>query len=111
MNKQQLTKAIADSGSISTTQAAEALDLVLDTLVRRVLDGEAIAVTGFGARQAVHSPARRAHNPQTGERILVPARKRITFRPAAAFTAMARGERPVPEAGHSAARKSPPTSA
>ncbi|MGW1615659.1 HU family DNA-binding protein [Streptomyces sp. NPDC002285] len=107
MNKQQLITEIAANGRISTTQAAEALDLVLDTLVRRVLDGNAVSVTGFGKLQAVHTPARRARNPQTGERVLVPAGKRITFRPAAAFTAMARGERPVPGPGQSAARKSP----
>ncbi|MEU2357734.1 HU family DNA-binding protein [Streptomyces misionensis] len=107
MNKQQLIKEIAANGSISTAQAAEALELVLDTLVRRVLAGNAVSVTGFGKLQAIHTPARRARNPQTGERILVPAGKRIVFRPAAAFTAMARGKRPVPEAGRSAARKSP----
>jgi DNA-binding protein HU-beta len=107
LNKQQLIKEIAANGSISTARAADALELVLDTLVRRVLDGDAVSVTGFGKLQAVHTPARRARNPQTGERILVPAGKRIAFRPAAAFTAMARGERPVPEAGRSAARKSP----
>ncbi|WP_309053932.1 HU family DNA-binding protein [Streptomyces sp.] len=48
----------------------------------------------FGRLQAVHTPARRARNPQTGERVLVPAGRRIVLRPGAAFTAMARGERP-----------------
>jgi DNA-binding protein HU-beta len=87
--------------------AAEALEVVLDTLVRRVLDGDAVSVTEFGRLQAVHTPARRARNPQTGERVLVPAGRRIVFRPGTAFTAMARGERPVPEAGRSAVRQSP----
>ncbi|WP_308435318.1 HU family DNA-binding protein [Streptomyces griseoviridis] len=67
---------------------------MLDTLVRRVLDGDAVSVTEFGRLQAVHTPARRARNPQTGERVLVPAGRRIVFRPGTAFTAMARGERP-----------------
>ncbi|WP_318199185.1 HU family DNA-binding protein [Streptomyces sp. SCL15-4] len=57
--------------------AAEALEVVLDTLVRRVLDGDAVSVTGFGRLQAVHTSARRARNPQTGERVLVPAGRRI----------------------------------
>jgi DNA-binding protein HU-beta len=67
LNKQQLIKEIAANGSISTAQAAEALELVLDTLVRRVLDGDAVSVTGFGKLQAVHTPARHARNPQTGD--------------------------------------------
>ncbi|MCX4682073.1 HU family DNA-binding protein [Streptomyces sp. NBC_01433] len=107
MNKQQLIDEIAANGSIPKAQAAEALDLVLDTMVRRVLNGDDISVTGFGRLHSVHTPARRARNPQTGASVLIPRRKHIKFSPGAAFTAMVRGERPVPPTGRSAASKRP----
>ncbi|MFJ8752026.1 HU family DNA-binding protein [Streptomyces sp. NPDC102441] len=107
MNKQQLIDEIAANGSIPKVQAAEALNLVLDTMVRRVLDGDDISVTGFGRLHSVHTPARTARNPQTGEPVVIPRRKHVKFSPGAAFTEMVRGERPVPPSGRSAAGKRP----
>ncbi|ATM24522.1 histone-like DNA binding protein (plasmid) [Streptomyces alboflavus] len=108
MNKQQLIEQMAANGGVTRAQAAHSLDLVLDTLVREVIDGNDVSVTGFGKLAAVRTHARRGRNPQTGEPILVPASKRIKFTPGSAFTAMARGTRPVP-VGRSAASKRPKT--
>lgn len=83
------------------------MNVVLDTLIRRVVSGDSISVTGFGTLQAVTTPAHRARNPQTGTKFLVPARKNVRFSPGAAFTEMVRGDRPVPPVGQSSARKRP----
>lgn len=107
MNKQQLIDEIAANGGISKPEAAAALNVVLDTLIRRVVSGDAVSVTGFGTLQAVTTPAHRARNPQTGNTVLVPARKKVKFSPGAAFTEMVRGDRAVPPAGQSSARKRP----
>ncbi|NEB71400.1 HU family DNA-binding protein, partial [Streptomyces fulvissimus] len=51
--------------------AAEAVDAVLDAMVRAVVAGERVSVTGFGSFEKVDRPARYARNPQTGERVRV----------------------------------------
>ncbi|MGW1496442.1 HU family DNA-binding protein [Streptomyces sp. NPDC002402] len=107
MNKKQLIDEIAANGGISKLEAAAALNVVLDTLIRRVVSGDSVSVTGFGKLQAVTTPAHRARNPQTGNKVLVPPRRRVKFSPGAAFTEMVRGDRALPPADQSSARKRP----
>ncbi|MFZ3491777.1 HU family DNA-binding protein [Streptomyces sp. 5.8] len=107
LNKQQLINEIAANGNISKKDAAAALNVVLDTLIRRVISGDTVSVTGFGTFQTVNTPAHRARNPQTGSEIRIPERKNVRFSPGVAFTDMVRGDRATPPAGESSARKRP----
>ncbi|MFC9462490.1 HU family DNA-binding protein, partial [Streptomyces sp. NPDC056983] len=70
MNKAQLVEAIADKVG-GRQQAADAVDAVLDAIVRAVVSGDRVSVTGFGSFEKVDRPARYARNPQTGERVRV----------------------------------------
>ena len=70
MNKAQLVEAIADKLG-GRQQAADAVDAVLDAIVRAVVGGDRVSVTGFGSFEKVDRPARYARNPQTGERVRV----------------------------------------
>jgi len=66
VNKAQLVEAIADKVG-GRQQAAEAVDAVLDAIVRATVAGDRVSVTGFGSFEKVDRPARYARNPQTGE--------------------------------------------
>jgi DNA-binding protein HU-beta len=70
VNKAQLVEAIADKMG-GRQQPADAVDHVLDAIVRAVVAGERVSVTGFGSFEKVDRPARYARNPQTGERVRV----------------------------------------
>ena len=59
MNKAQLVEAIADKVG-GRQQAADAVDHVLDAIVRAVVAGERVSVTGFGSFEKVERPARYA---------------------------------------------------
>ena len=48
MNKAQLVEAIADKMG-GRQQAADAVDHVLDAIVRAVVSGDRVSVTGFGS--------------------------------------------------------------
>ncbi|CAM5416435.1 Integration host factor subunit beta [Streptomyces microflavus] len=64
MNKAQLVEAIADKVG-GRQQAADAVDAVLDAIVRAVVAGDRVSVTGFGSFEKVDRPARKnARNPQ-----------------------------------------------
>ncbi len=64
MNKAQLVEAIADKLG-GRQQAADAVDAVLDAIVRATVAGDRVSVTGFGSFEKVDRPARYARNPQT----------------------------------------------
>lgn len=70
MNKSQLIEAITERMG-GRRQATDAVEAVLDAMVRAVVRGECVSITGFGSIEKVARPARYARNPQTGERIRV----------------------------------------
>lgn len=79
MNKQQLVKAIATDAGITQTAARAALQAFELRVAEALADGEDVMLVGFGTFKATHQPARMAHNPQNGEPVEVPAKKRVSF--------------------------------
>ncbi|RLU82037.1 hypothetical protein CTZ27_31265 [Streptomyces griseocarneus] len=105
MNKAQLVEAIADKLG-GRREAAAAVDVVLDAMVRAVVAGERVSVTGFGSLEKVDRPARYARNPQTGDRFLVKKTSALRFRPGRGFQNLITGAKQLPEGGI-AIRKAP----
>lgn len=95
MNKAQLVEAIQDRLG-GRQQAAEAVDVVLDAIVRSVVAGERVSVTGFGSFEKVERPARYARNPQTGERVRVRKTAVPRFRAGAGFKELVSGAKKLP---------------
>ncbi|CDR06218.1 HU family DNA-binding protein [Streptomyces iranensis] len=106
MNKAQLVEAIADKVG-GRQQAADAVDAVLDAIVRAVVTGERVSVTGFGSFEKVERPARYARNPQTGERVRVKKTSVPRFRPGQGFKDLVSGSKKLPRGGEVAVKKAP----
>ncbi|MFB6791697.1 HU family DNA-binding protein [Streptomyces olivaceus] len=96
MNKAQLVEAIADKVG-GRQQAADAVDAVLDALVRAVVAGDRVSVTGFGSFEKVDRPARYARNPQTGERVRVKKTSVPRFRAGQGFKDLVSGSKKLPK--------------
>ncbi|MEU3664290.1 HU family DNA-binding protein [Streptomyces sp. NPDC032940] len=96
MNKAQLVEAIADKLG-GRQQAADAVDAVLDALVRAVVAGDRVSVTGFGSFEKVDRPARYARNPQTGERVRVKKTSVPRFRAGQGFKDLVSGSKKLPK--------------
>jgi len=96
VNKAQLVEAIQDKLG-GRQQAAEAVDVVLDAIVRSVVAGERVSVTGFGSFEKVDRPARYARNPQTGERVRVRKTSVPRFRAGAGFKELVSGAKKLPK--------------
>jgi DNA-binding protein HU-beta len=96
VNKAQLVEAIQDQLG-GRQQAAEAVDVVLDAIVRSVVAGERVSVTGFGSFEKVDRPARYARNPQTGERVRVRKTSVPRFRAGAGFKDLVSGAKKLPK--------------
>jgi DNA-binding protein HU-beta len=106
VNKAQLVEAIADKMG-GRQQAADAVDAVLDAIVRAVVAGDRVSVTGFGSFEKVDRPARYARNPQTGERVRVKKTSVPRFRAGQGFKDLVSGSKKLPKGGEVAVKKAP----
>ncbi|AZK96733.1 MULTISPECIES: HU family DNA-binding protein [Streptomyces] len=106
MNKAQLVEAIADKLG-GRQQAADAVDAVLDAIVRAVVGGDRVSVTGFGSFEKVERPARYARNPQTGERVRVKKTSVPRFRAGQGFKDLVSGAKKLPRGGEVSVKKAP----
>ncbi|MCT9083349.1 HU family DNA-binding protein [Streptomyces fulvoviolaceus] len=106
MNKAQLVEAIADKVG-GRQQAADAVDAVLDAIVRATVSGDRVSVTGFGSFEKVDRPARYARNPQTGERVRVKKTSVPRFRAGQGFKDLVSGSKKLPRGGEVAVKKAP----
>ncbi|MEU9130629.1 HU family DNA-binding protein [Kitasatospora sp. NPDC048540] len=103
MNKGQLVEAVA--GQLGSRAAAEdAVDAVLDVMVRAVVAGEPVQVTGFGTLESVERAGRYARNPQTGERVRVKKTTVPRFRAGQGFKDLVSGAKKLPKAGPAVAK-------
>lgn len=108
MNKAQLIEAVADTTG-SRASATLAVESVLDAIVRAVVDGDTVSVTGFGSIGPVYRRARIGRNPQNGEQVRVPLTRVPRFRAGERFKDLVAGRRPLPADGN-CIQKDPKTS-
>jgi len=82
MNKAQFIAALAPHFNDSKKEAAHAVDIVFDTIVRNLHKGEDVMINDFGKFKKVDRKARIGRNPFTGETIKIKASKKARFLPA-----------------------------
>jgi DNA-binding protein HU-beta len=85
MTKSQLVARLADAGGVSRKQVDELINGLVDTIVKSVKKGESVKIPGLGIFRLRKMKARIGRNPQTGEAIKIPARKKVGFSVAKTF--------------------------
>jgi len=85
MTKAQLVMKLAESGGASRKQIDDLLNGLVDTVVKTVKKGESVKIPGLGIFRLRKMKARMGRNPQTGEPIKIPARKKVGFSVAKTF--------------------------
>lgn len=108
MVKKDLVEAVAHREGVSVAQANAMVDAVFDTVVRQLVAGGSVMLTGLGTLASVQRAERVARNPQTGEPVPVPPRTGVSFRVGSGLAEILNGERALPEVGRSALEKSNP---
>ena len=68
-------------GGYTKKEAAELVEFVFDTMKETLADGEKIKISGFGNFVVREKRQRVGRNPQTGDEIVISARKVLTFKP------------------------------
>jgi DNA-binding protein HU-beta len=108
MNKAQFIAALAPHFNGSKKEAAHAVDIVFDTIVRNMSAGNDVMINDFGKFKKVDRKARMGRNPFTGETIKIKASKKARFLPAKALKEVIAGDRklgPAPKPEVKAAPK------
>ena len=82
VTKADLVKRIAAEFEYSKTEARASVDAFFEALTEAIIAGNRIEARGFGAFTVKQSNAKAgARNPKTGERVYVPARRKVAFKP------------------------------
>jgi DNA-binding protein HU-beta len=93
MNKAQFIAYLAPHFGDSKKEAARAVDIVFDSIVRNISKGEDVMINDFGKFKKVDRAARKGRNPFTGETIQIKASKKVRFLPAKALKEVISGAR------------------
>jgi DNA-binding protein HU-beta len=80
MNKQEFVSAVAESAELSKTDAARAVDAVIDTIKKALKKGDTVSLVGFGTFVVRKRAARTGRNPATGATIKIKASKNPSFK-------------------------------
>ena len=99
MNKAELIDVLTEKLGTDRRTATEAVEHVVDTIVRAVHRGDSVTITGFGVFEQRRRAARVARNPRTGETVKVKPTSVPAFRPGAQFKAVIAGGQKLPATG------------
>ena len=80
MNKNDLVAAVADSSGLSKTDAAKAVDGVIDAISNSLRNGSTVRLVGFGTFSVSRRAATTGRNPRTGEQINIAASNQPKFK-------------------------------
>jgi DNA-binding protein HU-beta len=81
MNKSELIDAMAQDADISKGAAKKALDSFTEHVAGSLAKGNRVSLVGFGTFSTSERSAREGRNPQTGQKIQIPAKTVAKFKP------------------------------
>ncbi len=81
MTKAEIVEQIYERVGFSKKEAAELVERVFEIMKETLAEGEKVKISGFGNFVVREKNARKGRNPQTGQEILLDARRVLTFKP------------------------------
>ena len=85
MNKSELIDAVAEATGLKKVESSAAIDAVFSSLTAALAKRDEVRLAGFGTFLVGERKATEGRNPQTGEKIKIPATRVPKFRPAKAL--------------------------
>jgi integration host factor subunit beta len=81
MTKKDIAKKIAEATGITQQTVTEIVRMVFDGITEILVEEGGIELRNFGVFKVKNRKARNARNPRTGESVMVPERRTVTFKP------------------------------
>ncbi|MCA1654225.1 MAG: HU family DNA-binding protein [Sphingomicrobium sp.] len=81
MNKQDLISQVADRAGLGRTEAARAVETMLEIVTGALKRGDEVRLVGFGNFSVTRRKASTGRNPRTGEPMQIKSSAQPKFRP------------------------------
>lgn len=87
MSKVEFVERLSEKLVMPRKDVAKIADIVFDTVVEELIENGKLNVSKFGAFKINETKPRKARNPATGEEVLVPAGRKLSFKPSSVIKA------------------------
>ena len=81
MTKKEIVKTISEEIGLTQLKTKEIVQKTFDAIVETLVDERRIELRNFGVFEVKKRAARKARNPRTGDKVFVPAKFVVTFKP------------------------------
>ncbi len=81
MTKKEIVKAISDQIGLTQLKTKEIVQKTFDAIVETLIEERRIELRNFGVFEVKKRAARKARNPRTGDKVFVPEKYVVTFKP------------------------------
>ncbi|MFC1523769.1 integration host factor subunit alpha [Thermodesulfobacteriota bacterium] len=92
LTKADLVQKVYQNHNLTKAQATEAVEAFLKITKGCLENGEDLLLSGFGKFNVKEKNARRGRNPQTGNELILSARRVVTFKPSGILRDRINGE-------------------
>ena len=97
MTKKEIVKDISDETGLTQLKTKEVVQKTFDAIMETLFTEGRIELRNFGVFEVKRRKARKARNPRTGERVDVPPKNVVTFKPGKEMEEKVRQMKKVPE--------------
>ena len=80
LTKAKIVENLFSKNVFTKTESARIIETLFEIIKQRLESGEDVLITGFGKLCVRGKNERRGRNPQTGEAVMLPSRKVVTFK-------------------------------
>ena len=81
MTKKEIVKTISDEIGLTQLKTKEIVQKTFDAIVETLVEERRIELRNFGVFEVKKRAARKARNPRTGDKVYVPEKFVVTFKP------------------------------
>jgi integration host factor subunit beta len=81
VTKKEIVKTISEEIGLTQLKTKEIVQKTFDAIVETLVDDGRIELRNFGVFEVKKRAARKARNPRTGDKVFVPAKYVVTFKP------------------------------
>ncbi len=81
MTKADLVEKVANEAEMTKKDAEQLVEIIFESIVSTLNNGEKIELRGFGSFRVRHRNARKGRNPKTGAAVNIPAKRVAYFKP------------------------------
>lgn len=94
MTKKEIVKKISDEIGLTQLKTKDIVQRTLDAIIQTLVEEGRIELRNFGVFEVKRRAPRKARNPRTGEKVSVPSKNVVTFKPGKEMEELVRNMNP-----------------